>query len=147
MLSRVEQLENNQISKTKLLEEPITVELRGNETGDFGKSKLLDSIENYSYLLIEYDCIFLNGNGEGSGEETLLVSTENLNYNSTTKISWDDNSTIALEKPRQNPEKGGIGFYFLDSENLQVGYRFGKETSTANAEIRIRNIYGIKKGK
>ena len=138
MLSRVEQLENNQISKTKLLEEPITVELRGNETGDFG---------NYSYLLIEYDCIFLNGNGEGSGEETLLVSTENLNYNSTTKISWDDNSTIALEKPRQNPEKGGIGFYFLDSENLQVGYRYGEETSTANAEIRIRNIYGIKKGK
>ena len=140
----MENLKNSTImnQRVKLLSSPVSIALpiTGWEEGDFANIELLDSIENYKYLEIQFDYESSQMLGL-CAVETIVKATEQLNYINSNDFRNSKGSSFGLNETCSSTTYG-ILCWFKNQKLLHVGAIWNSHNDIK--AIRIRNIYGIK---
>lgn len=143
LTTRINKLENE---KTSITREKLTksnyiasdIPTVLNITDRSIEIELSSSIENYKYLEFQVD--IRNASGY-TGHKTILLSTENLKYNSTNNLDWY-NDTIFYLSLEWGGVASSIGCYFKNQNTLRVCSSLSSYSDWQ--AFRITNIYGIK---
>lgn len=139
---RVEALEKQpkNIERVSLISNPVEILVSSASSGDRINVNipLSDSIEKYKYIEIQYNLKYLNGN---TAPETKFIATNQLKYNETDTINYEDDSAIFLTQAYDATETMSTVLHFKNSNCLFAGIIFSNSVDYKG--IRIKNIYGI----
>lgn len=108
--------------------------------------KLNGSIEEYKYIEIQVDVHWAASSTGNHLENTIIVATEQLNFNNSNTVNWQNESTFNICSTLSNTSQidfAGDTAWFKDGTTLHLGGVSGSNSSRFD-RIRIRNIYGIK---
>ena len=79
--------------------------------------------------------------GGGVLENTIFIATEQLAYNNTNTVNWEDSSTFNLYTLGYGKSANAFA-WFKDPKTLHIGNVVAMQSDWK--QIRIRKIYGIK---
>lgn len=140
---RIKTLEDETIvdKRINLMNTPVEIPISTSQIDRNIDIPLSGSIEEYKYIEIQID-VHYTPVVDNHLEKTILIATEQLNYNNSDTVNWGDNSTFIVSSHAEGNAWAQATAWFKDNKTLRIGNSFTGRTNWD--KLRIRKIYGIK---